>query len=51
MKEDMNSFRREIEWLFGSRGSIVKRALRLAIVRALDPYCGHSFLAIARRKS
>jgi SAM-dependent methyltransferase len=49
LKEDVSSFRHSIEWLFGSRGSIIKRVLRRSITRVLDPYCGHSFLAIARR--
>jgi SAM-dependent methyltransferase len=50
LQEDMRSFRREIEWLFGSRGSIVKRAFNRILTRTLAPYCGHSFLAISRRK-
>ncbi|HEY0941092.1 MAG TPA: class I SAM-dependent methyltransferase [Steroidobacter sp.] len=50
MKDDMSSFRRPIEWLLAPRPSIFKRALRLVVGRALDPYCGHSFLAVARRK-
>ena len=51
LKEDAQSFRRGIEWLFGTRGSIFKRVLSRVVARTLDPYCGHSFLAIARRKS
>jgi len=51
MKEDMTAFKPQIEWLLGSRGSIVKRVLRRAIASALNPYCGHSFLAIAKRMS
>lgn len=51
MKADMVAFRRQIEWLLGSRGSIAKRVLRKLIARGLDPYCGHSFLAVARRAS
>jgi SAM-dependent methyltransferase len=49
MKEDMVSLKGPIDWLFGSRGSILKRLVRKTVVRALDPYCGHSFLAVARR--
>jgi SAM-dependent methyltransferase len=49
MKEDMVALKGPIDWLFGSRGSIVKRVLRKAVTRVLDPYCGHSFLAVARR--
>src|SRR5450759_5063183 len=40
MKEDMTAFKPQIEWLLGSRGSIVKRVLRRAIASALNPYCG-----------
>jgi SAM-dependent methyltransferase len=49
MREDMTSCRRQIDWLLGSRGSIIKRALRIAVARSLDSYCGHSFLAVGRR--
>jgi SAM-dependent methyltransferase len=49
MMEDMVAFERPIRWLLGSRGSIIKRVLRKAVVKAINPYCGHSFLAIARR--
>jgi SAM-dependent methyltransferase len=49
MKEDMVALKGPINWLFGSRGSIVKRIVRKAITRAFDSYCGHSFLAVARR--
>lgn len=48
MKQDMASFRSQIEWLFGSRGSIVKRVLRRVVTRGFNRYCGHSFLAVAR---
>jgi len=51
MKEDMTAFRTQIDWLLGSRGSIVKRVLRRAITIGSNPYCGHTFLAIARRAS
>jgi len=44
MKEDMISFKRQAEWLFRSRGSIVKRVVRRALTTGLNPYCGHSFL-------
>ena len=49
VKEDMTVCRAQIDWLLGSRGSIIKRILRRVVVEALHPYCGHSFLAIARR--
>jgi SAM-dependent methyltransferase len=48
VKEDMTVCRPQVDWLLGSRGSIVKRALRRVVVDALRPYCGHSFLAVAR---
>lgn len=50
MREDMIKFKPQIDWLFGSRGGIVKRVLRRAITNSLELYCGHSFLAVARRK-
>ena len=49
MKEDMTSLRRPMEWLFGSRGSFAKRALRRSVTGAVAGLCGHSFMAIARR--
>jgi ubiquinone/menaquinone biosynthesis C-methylase UbiE len=49
LREDVTSFRRQIDWLLGSRGSIVKRVFRRAIASGLNRYCGHSFLAVARR--
>jgi len=49
MKEDMTAFKPQVDWLLGSRGSIVKRVFRRAIASAVNPYCGHSFLAIAKR--
>jgi SAM-dependent methyltransferase len=49
MTEDMIAFKRPIRWLFGSKGSILKRVLRKVVTEALNPYCGHSFLAVARR--
>lgn len=49
MQEDMTSLRPAIGWLFGSRGSFPKRAFRRAVTDFLNRYCGHSFLAIARR--
>lgn len=49
MREDMETFERPIHWLFDSRGSIFKRILRRAVSAAMNPYCGHSFLAVARR--
>jgi SAM-dependent methyltransferase len=50
MRSDMISWRRSIDWLLGSRGSIVKRVCRRVVARGMDPYCGHSFLAVARRR-
>ncbi len=50
MKDDMVKYRKPIEWLLGSRGSIVKRVVRRVVARSLNSYCGHSFLAVARRK-
>ena len=49
MKNDMTACRRQVDWLFRSRGSIVKRVLRYAITTGMNRYCGHSFLAVARR--
>jgi len=49
MMEDMAALKRPIHWLFGARGSILKRVARKLIASALNPYCGHSFLAVARR--
>jgi SAM-dependent methyltransferase len=49
--EDMISLRGPVRWLFGSRGSLVKRVCRRALIECLNPFCGHSFLAIARRKA
>jgi SAM-dependent methyltransferase len=49
MKEDMAALKGPIHWLFGSKGSIFKRVLRKAASSALNPYCGHSFLAVSRR--
>ena len=49
MTEDMAALKGPIHWLFGSKGSIFKRVLRKAVANAMNPYCGHSFLAVARR--
>ncbi|MEX0734726.1 MAG: class I SAM-dependent methyltransferase [Steroidobacteraceae bacterium] len=49
MLEDMAVLRRPIQWLLGSRGSSPKRAIRHVITSALANFCGHSFMAIARR--
>lgn len=49
MMEDMDSLRRPVEWLLGSRGSFPKRVLRRAVTGALAGFCGHSFMAIAER--
>jgi SAM-dependent methyltransferase len=50
MLEDMTSIKGPVNWLLGSRGSIVKRVVRRVVSRGLDSWCGHSFLAVARRK-
>jgi SAM-dependent methyltransferase len=49
VKEDMTACRPLVQWLLGSRGSLAKRMLRRVVASGLNPYCGHSFLAIARR--
>jgi SAM-dependent methyltransferase len=49
LKEDTTLCRAQFDWLLGSRGSVVKRLLRRAVVGGLNPICGHSFLAVARR--
>jgi SAM-dependent methyltransferase len=49
VKEDMTALKVQRDWLLGSRGSLAKRALRRAVSYALNPWCGHSFLAVARR--
>lgn len=51
MLDDMRSVRGTVSWLFGSRGPLPKRVLRRAVTTALAGYCGHSFMAIASRKS
>jgi len=49
MIQDIVVGERPIRWLLGSRGSIPKRVLRKVVSKALNPYCGHTFLAVARR--
>lgn len=49
LKEETTVCSAQFGWLLGSRGSIAKRTLRRAVVDGLNCYCGHSFLAIARR--
>ena len=49
MRQDMDSLTGAVDWLFAPGASIVKRAFRKALTVALNPYCGHSFLAVARR--
>ena len=51
MRDDMALFQRQTRWLLNSRGSLVKRVARLAIFTTLNQYCGHSFLAVARRSA
>lgn len=48
LQRDVPSLSRAANWLFASRGSILKRAARKAIVTALNPLAGHSFLAVAQ---
>ena len=50
MRDDMTAFRQPVDWLLGSRGSIVKRVLRRSITSGMNHYCGHTFLAVARRE-
>ena len=49
LKEEMTSLRQPIDWLLNSRGTLAKRVLRRVILSGLNGYCGHSFLAVARR--
>jgi hypothetical protein len=49
MKDEMESARRPVNWLLGSRGSLPKRVIRRIVLEAMNPWCGHSFMAIARR--
>jgi ubiquinone/menaquinone biosynthesis C-methylase UbiE len=51
MRDEMSHFQRQTRWLLSSRGSFVKRIARRAIFTALNGYCGHSFLAVARRST
>lgn len=48
--EDSTRFRREFEWLFRSRGNLLKRLFRRGLTEVLNGYCGHSFMVVARRK-
>jgi cyclopropane fatty-acyl-phospholipid synthase-like methyltransferase len=50
LQEDMATLRRPIDWLLGSRGPLVKRVFRRVLLQGLNICCGHSFLAIARRR-
>jgi SAM-dependent methyltransferase len=49
LKEDVTACRAQLDWLLGSKGSLLKRVLRRVVISALNPHCGHSFLAVARR--
>jgi SAM-dependent methyltransferase len=51
LREDFPARRSQVKWLFDSRGGFFKRVFRRVLTKTLDPYCGHSFMAIARRKS
>ncbi len=50
MLEDMSSLQRPVKWLLGSRGSLPKRILRGIVMRSIGGFCGHSFMAIARKR-
>jgi SAM-dependent methyltransferase len=49
LREDLAGLKRPLDWLLNSRGTLAKRVFRRVALRALSPYCGHSFLAVARR--
>lgn len=49
--EEVTTFRAQVEWLLNSRGRLGKRILRRLLLQALGGYCGHSFMAIARRRT
>lgn len=50
IQEDMQSVRRASRWLYGSRGALPKRLLRGFVAAVSGAYCGHAFLAVARRR-
>lgn len=50
MLEDMTGIQRPVRWLLGSRGSPPKRVLRRIVTGSVGGFCGHSFMAIARRR-
>lgn len=49
MTEDWERLQAPVRWLFGSSGSLPKRVVRKVVSNAFGAYCGHSFLAVARR--
>lgn len=49
MIEEMRQSRPSVDWLLQPGGSLVKRLLRKVLTVAANPYCGHSFLAVAKR--
>lgn len=51
LKEEVTNLKRPIDWLLNSRGTLAKRALRRVILSGLNRYCGHTFLAVARRRA
>ena len=51
LKEEVTGLKRPIDWLLNSRGTLAKRVLRRITLSALNGYCGHSFLAVARRSA
>lgn len=50
MQEDMAALRRPVRWLLGSRGTFPKRVLRRVVTGSIGGFCGHSFVAIARKR-
>jgi SAM-dependent methyltransferase len=50
MQEDMTRMKRAVDWLLGSRGPLPKRVLRRVVTGSLGGFCGHSFMAIARKR-
>jgi SAM-dependent methyltransferase len=49
--EEVTVFRAQIDWLLKSRGRLGKRLLRRMLLQTLGGYCGHSFMAVARRRT
>ncbi|MFQ5609112.1 MAG: class I SAM-dependent methyltransferase [Woeseiaceae bacterium] len=51
MREGGATFAKLADWLYGTRGSLVKRGMRFLMTPFLSRYCGHSFLAVAQRRA